>query len=444
MKLSKEVKVLIHTFGCQMNRLDTDIACESLVSSGYKITDDESEADVVLFNTCSVRDHAEERVLQRVRQIDRPGVIVGIMGCLAQRMGDELFRLLKKRLHIVCGTRRFPFIDDLVSRALAGERKVMDIDESPLPTPGIFEAHERSLHKGIQGFVSIMRGCNNFCTYCIVPYVRGREKSRPIQAVVDEVQALVDKGAVEVTLLGQNIDAYGKDIDSSLAELLRAVHENVKGLKRLRFVTSHPRDITKELLQAVNDLPKVCNHLHMPAQSGSNHMLEAMRRGYSRETYDEKLAMIKEFAPGTLVTSDFIVGFPGETEDDFLQTLELVRTSGFQTSYVFKYSPRPGTYSEKNLIDDVSEEDKKRRNQLLLQAQEESSTARNNALVGSEHEVLVEGLSNRDATRLTGRTGSNLICVFPAPENHKELIGEIVRVRVDSATALTLYTHIVC
>lgn len=438
-----EVKVLIHTFGCQMNRLDTEIACESLVSSGYTITDNEDEADVILFNTCSVRDHAEERVLQRVRQIHRPGVIVGVMGCLAQRMGDDLFKLLKKRLHIVCGTRRFPFIDDLVSRALAGERRIIDIDETPLSAPGTLGAHERTLHKGIQGFVSVMRGCNNFCTYCIVPYVRGRERSRPVDAVIDEVRSVVDKGAVEVTLLGQNIDAYGKDIDKSLAQLLYVIHEKVDGLKRLRFVTSHPRDITRDLLEAVNDLPKVCNHLHMPAQSGSDHVLELMRRGYTRSEYDSKLEMIDKYAPGTLITSDFIVGFPGEREVDFEQTVDLVERAGFQTSYIFKYSPRPGTYSEKHMPDDVSEDDKKRRNQILLKAQEDASIRRNNALVGTELEVLVEGESNRDKSRMTGRSGNNLICVFPAPDEPDSLIGELVKVKVESASALTLYTDLV-
>ena len=434
--------VIIHTFGCQMNRLDTDIAREALVNAGYRLVEDEALAQVVLFNTCSVREHAEERVLQRARQV-RSGVIVGIMGCLAQRMGAELFGLLKKRLHIVCGTRRFPVIDDLVSRAINGENQVIDIDDTPSAAPGITAAHERSLHKGIQGYVSVMRGCDNFCSYCIVPYVRGGEASRPQEAVVAEVRALVAKGAAEVTLLGQNIDAYGKDINSSLGDLLRLVHDSVPELRRLRFVTSHPRDITREFLATVAQLPRVCRHLHMPAQSGSDAMLTAMRRGYTRAVYEEKLTAVRELVPGMLVTSDFIVGFPGETEEDFRRTAELVAKAEFQGCFIFKYSPRPGTYAAKHLADDVPEEEKKRRNAELLRIQEGVARKRLSGLIGAEVEVLVEGPSARNDTRLCGRTSNNLICVFPAPANARELAGQLVRLRINDATPLTLYGDLV-
>lgn len=436
------MKVMLQTFGCQMNRLDSELAIEALNDAGYQITEDESEAEVVLYNTCSVRDHAEERVVQRIRQLPKTKII-GIMGCLAQRMGDDLFKLLPKHLDIICGTKRFPYIAYLLDRVRSGEKRVIDTAETPLSAPGTLAAHERGLHKGMQGFVSVMRGCNNFCTYCIVPYVRGRETSRPIEAVVEEVRSLTEKGAVEVTLLGQNIDAYGKDIDTTLSVLLRAVHNNVPAAKRIRYVTSHPRDITTELLQTIAELPRVCKHLHMPAQSGSTRVLESMKRGYTREIYDEKLAAIKEIIPEALVTSDFIVGFPGETDEDFKLTEELVASANFQTSYVFKYSPRPGTFSEKNMVDDVPEAAKKARNQSLLAIQDRVSLERNKSLIGSEVEVLVEGISRRDKSRLTGRTSNNLITVFTAPENAEKLTAQLVRVRINDATALTLYGELV-
>lgn len=458
--------VKIHTFGCQMNRLDSEIAAESLAAAGYRLVEAEAEADVVLFNTCSVRDHAEERVLQRIRQHWRPGVKLGILGCLAQRMGPELFKLLKGRLHIVCGTRRFPLIDDLVSRALSGEEQVIDINEEELPFPGMGAPHARPRHKGMQGFVTVMRGCNNFCAYCIVPYVRGRELSRPVEAVVEEAAALARAGAVEVTLLGQNVDAYGKDIGSSLAALLRAVHDGVPQLQRLRYVTSHPRDITRELLQTVAELPRVCRHLHMPAQSGSDRVLAAMRRGYTRAMYDEKLAAVRELVPQMLVTSDFIVGFPGETDEDFRQTAELVASAGFQTSYIFKYSPRPGTLAAKTMPDTVPDAVKSARNRELLAIQEEVSRRRNAGLIGQRVQVLVEGVSPRNPDRLSGRTSNNLICVFPRPELAGQgapaasatavggvtatvpeedealahpLSGRLAEVRITDATPLTLY-----
>lgn len=441
--------VKIHTFGCQMNQLDSEIAAESLASAGYRLVEDEGEADVVLFNTCSVRDHAEERVLQRVRQQFKPGTRVGIMGCLAQRMGEELFTLLRGRLHIVCGTRRFPLIDDLVSRSLRGEERIIDIGEEELPFPGMGAPHARGRHKGKQGFVTVMRGCNNFCSYCIVPYVRGRELSRPVAAVVEEAAALARGGAVEVTLLGQNIDAYGKDIGSSLATLLRAVHDGIPELKRIRYVTSHPRDITRELLQTVAELPRVCKHLHMPAQTGSDVMLSAMRRGYTRAMYDEKLAAVRELVPEMLVTSDFIVGFPGESDEDFQQTVELVRGAGFLTCYIFKYSPRPGTIAQRTMPDTVPEAVKKARNSELLAVQEAVSKERNVAYIGREVEVLVEGVSPRNRSRLTGRSSNNLICVFPLPDggtvpegSDHPLSGSLVRLRVVDATPLALYCEL--
>ncbi|MBN2713093.1 MAG: tRNA (N6-isopentenyl adenosine(37)-C2)-methylthiotransferase MiaB [Planctomycetes bacterium] len=437
-------KVCIVTFGCQMNKLDSELVAEALVAAGHELVPGEAEADVVLFNTCSVRDNAEQRVLSRLMQFkprkrEEPGLLIGVMGCFAQRLGAKLFEEIP-HLDIVCGTRRFPHIAEILEKAEAGP--VLEVEEESLTAPGTLDAHGRSLHDGIQAYVSVMRGCNNFCTYCIVPYVRGREESRPVESVVEEVRSLAARGAKEVTLLGQNIDAYGKDINSSLAELLEAVHE-IDSVKRFRYVTSHPRDITEELLKTINRLPRACKHLHMPAQSGSSRILKAMNRGYTREDYDRKLAMINEYAPGVLVTSDFIVGFPGETDEDFSMTVDLVEKAKFQSAYIFKYSPRPGTKAEQNMADDVAVDAKKERNQILLATQEKVSAERSRSLVGSRQEVLVEGLSKTDKSKMAGRTKSNLICVFDAPDNPESLVGELLELEIKRCTTLTLYGDIV-
>lgn len=435
-------RVVIHTFGCQMNKLDSELVEESLTDNGYVLTDNEQEADIILFNTCSVREHAEERVLQRVRQLDR-AKIIGIMGCFAQRMGEKLFDVLPKHLNIVCGTRVFANIAYMVDQALLGE-KVCDTSEDPIRTAGVLAAHNRALHKGYAGYVSVMRGCNNFCSYCIVPYVRGREVSRPAAAVVDECKRLAEMGATEVTLLGQNVDAYGKDTGTDLSELLRLVHDSVPEVLRWRFVTSHPRDVDVPLVQAMEELPRVCKHLHMPAQSGSTKVLQAMKRGYTREIYDQKLDIVNKYAPGTLITSDFIVGFPTETEEDFEATRDLFLKAEFQTAYIFKYSPRPGTFSADNMVDDVSMEVKKERNRILLEVQEEISSKRTASYVGKEVEVIVEGATARDENRYSGRTDTNMICIFDKPEcGAEEMVGKLAKLKIVGSTPLTLQAELV-
>jgi tRNA-2-methylthio-N6-dimethylallyladenosine synthase len=287
-----------------------------------------------------------------------------------------------------------------------------------------------------------MRGCDNRCSYCIVPDVRGGEISRPPEEIAAEVRALALAGAREVTLLGQNIDAYGKHDGHNLAGLLRRIDREAPqdtGLLRLRFVTSHPRDITRELVETVASLPRVCRHFHMPAQSGSDAVLARMRRGYTRAEYDAKLAMIRDIIPDADIASDFIVGFPGETEADYLATRDLVANADFQNSYIFKYSPRPGTPSAETMTDDVPEREKKRRNNDLLAAQNEVSSRRGAAMPGKRVEVLVEGVSGRDARRWTGRTAGNMICVFPAPPEGEDWTGRLAVCTVSSATPLTLY-----
>ncbi len=424
-----------------MNKLDSELVAEALTAAGWKMTADENEADAILYNTCSVRDNAEQRVLARIMQLkpvkkQRPGLVIGLMGCFAQRMGAKLFDQLP-HLDLVCGTRKFPQIAALLESARSGP--VVAIEEETLVAPGTLDAHGRSLHDGMQAYISIMRGCNNFCTYCIVPYVRGREESRPEDAIVTEARTLVEKGAKEIILLGQNVDAYGKDINSSLAKLLYRVHEEVEGIVRIRFVTSHPRDITEDLVRAMNDLPKVANYLHMPAQSGSTRMLKAMNRGYTREEYDRKLEMVYRLAPTALIASDFIVGFPTETDAEFQTSVELVRQARFQNSFVFKYSPRPGTVAERTMPDDVPEEVKLARNHELLAAQEEVKIKRTEELIDSVQEILVEGVSPRNAEKMLGRTASNLICVYDRTVHADNEIGTLQRIRVDRATPLTLF-----
>ncbi len=435
------MKICIHTFGCQMNKLDSELVTEALAAAGHSITADETEADAVLFNTCSVRDHAEQRVLSRLAQLrpmkeERPGLIVGVLGCFAQRMGPCL-RERAPVVDLVCGTRQFPRIAEWIEAARAGP--VIATDETSLIAPGVLDAHGRSLQRGVQAYVSVMRGCNNFCSYCVVPYVRGREESRPLGAVVEEARILQDRGVKEIRLLGQNIDAYGKDIGRTFAELLHAVHEAVPSVPRLRFATSHPRDITPDLVAVVAECSRVCEHIHMPAQSGATPVLQRMKRGYTRDEYDAKLALIRDRASGTLVASDFIVGFPGETEADFQQTVELVRSAHFQNSFIFKYSPRPGTLAARELEDDVPLQEKKRRNRDLLQAQEEVNGNRANAMIGSDQIVLVEGVSPRDPHRLIGRTPTNLICVFEQEDSASAYIGRLVRLKIEKATPLTLF-----
>jgi len=441
------MRICIITFGCQMNKLDSELAAEALAAAGHTLVADAAGADAVIFNTCAVRDHAEQRVRSRLEQLKarkarQPLFRIGVMGCFAERLGQDLLAQYPY-VDLICGTRHFPRIAELLAQCDSGP--VVAVGEGDGQAAGIGASHPRLRHQGVIGYVSVLRGCQNRCAYCVVPSVRGAQISRPLGAIVEEARNLAARGCREIILLGQNIDAYGKDRGAEgddLAALLEAVHDATAkggdaGLPRIRFVTSHPRDIVPRLVRAVNDLPRVCKHFHMPAQSGSTRILSAMRRGYTRAEYDERLAMIAELCPQALVASDFIVGFPGETVDDFQQTLDLVRQAKFQNSYIFKYSPRPNTLAAK-WPDDVPQAEKHRRHQALLAAQNEVNRERHCALVKSVQEILVEGFSPRDSRRLIGRTSQNLICVFPAPANPQAYIGCLVRLRIIDATALTL------
>jgi len=457
------MKVYLETLGCQMNRLDSELVGTHLRAAGHELVDDRKAADVVLYNTCSVRRHAEEKVYSRLgadtqrKRHHRPGLILGVLGCMAQREGGGL-RERFPAVDIVCGPGQLRRLAEFIDRAATGaptvaldpgraarrpagndaELDALDLARDPHQTPA---AH--------QAYVRVARGCDNFCTYCIVPYVRGPERSRPPERIVEEVRRLAEAGRSEVTLLGQTVNRYRHDPGGGapavrFSDLLERISA-VAGLRRLRFVTSHPKDFTDDVLEAMRDLPAVCEYIHVPPQSGSDAILRRMKRGYTRGEYDALIDRARAIVPGVVIAGDFIVGFPGETEADHTASAELIRRSGFKNSFIFKYSPRPGTYAAERLSDDVPEAVKRRRNRELLAVQQEVGLAHHAAYVGRSVEVLVEGPSVRagkqaapptpEATQLVGRSRGDHIVHFTAG---RERIGRYVRVRVTGATALTL------
>jgi tRNA-2-methylthio-N6-dimethylallyladenosine synthase len=435
------VKVHIETFGCQMNKLDSELVLGALLEGGFERAPSVAEADIVLFNTCSVRRHAEERVYSRLGALKplkekRPELILGVIGCMAQKEQEVIFRRAP-HVDLVCGTYEIAELPTILRELAPGRGRCLRVAEREIRFGPRHLACRPVRH---QAYVLIMRGCDNFCSYCVVPHVRGREQSRPVADILSECQSLVADGVKEITLLGQNVDSYGKSLGdgTSLASLLRAVHQ-IRELERLRFVTSHPKDISSELLQTMAELPKVCRHLHMPAQSGSDRILRAMNRGYSAARYQEIVAEARRRMPDVQIASDFIVGFPGETEEDFRESVRLIQELRFQNCFIFKYSPREGTAAAK-LTDDVPDPVKQQRNQVLLKLQEQISRERHAALVGSIVEVLADGPSKSDQRRLSGRTRGNDIVVFGGA---RTLAGKPVRVKINDSTPLTLFGELV-
>jgi len=430
--------VYIETYGCQMNKLDSDLVYALVGESGWTQSDSVEDADVVLFNTCSVRQHAEDRVYSNAGAIAKrrksdPSFILGIMGCMAQKEGERLLSRVRG-LDLVVGTNAFVRMPELIERVMRGERPLVAIDREEDVVEHL--CAPRAGGNSRRAFVSIMRGCENFCAYCVVPHVRGPEVSRSPGSIVEEVKALVGQGVLAVTLLGQNVNSYGKKASETwnLPDLLEELHA-IDGLARIRFITNHPKDMDEAIIRAVAELPKVMESLHVPAQAGSNRVLGAMKRGYTGESYLELIQRVREIVPSVELTSDFIVGFPGESEEDFRQTYDLVGACEFRNSYIFKYSPRPGTAAGE-LVDDVPDETKRRRHKELLDLQAEISARRYAMLVGSEQEVLVEGPSKKDARRVTGRSRGDHIVIV---DDGDDLIGRIAPIRITSATALALY-----
>ena len=429
-------KLYIETYGCQMNVADSEVVASVMQMAGYEATDDIAEADAVFLNTCSVRDNAEQKIYRRLEALDaerrkRGRLIVGVLGCMAERVKENL--LEQYGADLVAGPDAYLSLPDLVAQAETGH-KAINIELSATETYRDVVPQRIGLGHKIGGFVSIMRGCNNFCHYCIVPYTRGRERSRDVESILREVHDLNDRGFKEVTLLGQNVNSYSGNEGNTFPQLLRAVAEAAPGM-RVRFTTSHPKDMSDATLHVIADMPNVCRHIHLPVQSGSNRILQLMNRKYTREWYLDRVAAIRRIVPDCGLSTDIFVGYCSETEEDHQLSLSLMRAVGYDSAFMFKYSERPGTYASKHLPDDVPEDVKIRRLNELIALQTEMSALRNKLDEGHEFDVLVEGFSKRSRQQLCGRTEQNKMVVFDKGQHH---IGETVRVRITSSTSATL------
>ena len=437
-------KLYIETYGCQMNVADSEVVASVMQMAGYEATESLDEADAVFLNTCSVRDNAEQKIYHRLDALDaikrkRP-LIIGVLGCMAERVKDDL--LQNHHADLVAGPDAYLSLPDLIAQAETGH-KAMNIELSTSET--YRDIVPQRLHGArIGGFVSIMRGCNNFCHYCIVPYTRGRERSRDVESILREVRDLRDRGFKEVTLLGQNVNSYRLDnLESQdnldFPGLLRRVAEEAPEM-RIRFTTSHPKDMSDETLRVIAEMPNVCKHIHLPVQSGSDRILKLMNRKYTREWYMGRVEAIRRIIPDCGLSTDIFVGYHSETEEDHQLSLSLMREVGYDSAFMFKYSERPGTYASKHLPDDVPEEEKIRRLNELIALQTEISAQQNKKDEGKEFDVLVEGFSKRSREQLMGRTEQNKAVVMPKAGHH---IGETVRVRITGSTSATLLGEIV-
>ena len=435
----KVKKFYIETYGCQMNVADSEVVAAILEAKGYTRTDERNEADLILVNTCSVRENAEQRVRGRVQGFTEikkknPQLLIAIMGCMAERLGAALFEQ-EKNVNIVVGPDAYMDLPLLIEKAERGE-KAINVELSTTETYKDI-CPSRIDETAISGFVSIMRGCNNFCTYCIVPYTRGRERSRSPHSIINEVLDLQSRGYKEVTLLGQNVNSYlwrGDGMEVNFPALLERVATVVPGM-RVRFATSHPKDMSDEILRTIAAHPNICRHIHIPVQSGSNSVLKDMNRKYTREWYLDRIRAIREIIPDCGLSTDVFVGFHNESEEDYQQTLSLMREVGFDSAFMFKYSERPGTMASRNLPDNVDEEVKGRRLQELIDMQVELSLESNRRDVGKTFEVLVEGTSKKKADELFGRSSQNKVIVFP---DNGAKAGDLVQVRVKECTSATL------
>jgi tRNA-2-methylthio-N6-dimethylallyladenosine synthase len=435
-------KLYIETYGCQMNVADSEVVASVMQMAGYETTETLDEADAVFLNTCSVRDNAEQKIFHRLEALDaerrkrqktnpeNPRMLIGVLGCMAERAQQDL--LDNHFCDLVAGPDAYLSLPDLIAQAELGH-KAMNIELSTTETYKDVVPQRIGIGHKIGGFVSIMRGCNNFCHYCIVPYTRGRERSRDIESILREVRDLRDKGYKEVTLLGQNVNSY-KFEDIDFPTLLRRVAEEVPTM-RVRFTTSHPKDMSDETLHVIAEVPNVCKHIHLPVQSGSDRILKLMNRKYTREWYMDRVNAIRRIIPDCALSTDIFVGYHSETEEDHQLSLSLMREVGYDSAFMFKYSERPGTYASKHLPDDIPEEEKIRRLNELIALQTEMSAIQNKKDEGKEFDVLVEGFSKRSREQLCGRTEQNKMVVFPKAGHH---IGETVRVKITGSTSATL------
>lgn len=449
-------KLFIETYGCQMNVADSEVVASVMKMAGYELCESVDDADAVFLNTCSVRDNAEQKILNRLdtlHAMTRKGkkMIIGVLGCMAERVKEDL--LENHYADLVAGPDAYLTLPDLIAQAETGH-KAMNIDLSTTETYRDVMP-QRICGTHVSGFVSIMRGCNNFCHYCIVPYTRGRERSRDVESILREVRDLHEHGYKEVTLLGQNVNSYlgelkskneevnsegndGKDDDKSekvaFPALLRMVAEAVPDM-RIRFTTSHPKDMSDDTLRVIAEMPNICHHIHLPVQSGSDRILKLMNRKYTREWYMDRVKAIRRIIPDCAISTDIFVGYHSETEEDHQMSLSLMREVGYDSAFMFKYSERPGTYASKHLPDDVPEEVKLRRLAEMIELQTKLSAESNAKDVGKEFDVLIEGFSKRSREQLFGRTGQNKVVVFDKGNCH---IGQTVRVKITGSSSATL------
>lgn len=429
------MKYHIMTYGCQMNEHDSERIAFILESLGYEKTEDQTKADFLVYNTCLIRENAELKVYGHLgaakkQKRENPDLMIAVCGCMMQT-GPARHVIEKKYPHvdIIFGTSNIDKLPELINMSKTTGRLVVDIDEYiDDPTIGYRRNNDFS------AYVNIMTGCNNFCTYCVVPYARGREKSRPIEEIVQEVKTLVDKGFIEVTLLGQNVNSYGKELGVSFPELLYAIADRVPDLPILRFVTSHPKDLSDELIYAMRDIPMIEKHFHLPLQSGSTKVLKEMNRRYSREDYLERLDKLRKEVPGIAISTDLIVGFPGETEEDHLETISLCKEARFESAFTFIYSRRPGTPADKR-EDQVEEKVKSRRFNELLDVIYPIFKEKNQEEIGSVQKVLLENVSKNNEEVLSGRSLTNKLVHVKAD---KKYIGKLVNVKIKSCTSFTL------
>ena len=433
-------KLFIETYGCQMNVADSEVVASIMQMDGYETTENISEADAIFVNTCSIRDNAEQKILSRLQYFQslkrkKKKLIVGVLGCMAERVKNELIQ--EHKADLVVGPDSYLDLPHLIGTVEQGE-KAINVELSTTETYKDVIPLKLSGVK-ISGFISIMRGCNNFCTYCIVPYTRGRERSRDTGSILNELRILRDQGFKEVTLLGQNVNSYlyknedEKSID--FPTLLEMVALEAPEM-RIRFMTSHPKDMSDKTLETIAKQANICNHIHLPAQSGSSKILKAMNRKYTREWYLERIAAIHRLIPDCAISTDLFCGFHSETEDDHQQTLSLMREVKFDAAFMFKYSERPGTYAAKNLPDDIPEDEKTRRLEEIIALQLEHSLERNREAIGKIYEVLVEGFSKKSREQLFGRTPQNKVVVF---DKQTYRVGDKVNVLITEASAATLF-----
>lgn len=430
----KRNKVYIETYGCQMNLADTEVVLGILQNNGYSHTRYAEEADVILVNTCSIRENAEQRVYGRLGNFknfkdDKPGLIIGVLGCMAERLRKDLIEK-KKIVDVVVGPDEYRRLPELIDLAYNGEKGI-GVRLSKTETYDDIIPHRED---GLQAWISVMRGCDKFCTFCVVPFTRGRERSRPLDSVIEEVKQLSGRGFKEVALLGQNVNSY-RDGDYDFADLLEA-SAKVDSLMRIRFTTSHPQDLSDKLLYTIAEHPNICNYIHLPVQSGSNRILELMNRTYTIEHYLDLIDRARKIIPGVSFSTDIIAGFPTESYEDHVMTLEVMRDVRYDGAYMFKYSPREGTKAYK-IRDDVPDETKSKRLQEIINTQQQISFELNQELIGEEETILIEGVSRKSDRFLSGRTDSNKVVIIPQHNSIRE--GDYVYVKISRATSATLF-----